>query len=249
MWRDFLKRIHPEGIPWPGSVLYNALSRSRIFQQHYRLLAEDIAAHCQEGSILDIGTGPARLLFCLHEVWPHVRLVGVDVSPAMARKARENLSRAGLSKVIHIQAAAAQHLPFADESFHTVVSSGTVHHWKDPVAGLNEVYRVLRAGGWGLMYDLVKDTPAEVLRHLTQEHGRFRVRLLRLHSLEEPFHTVSDFASLAGATPFRTGQVRFVGALCCLALARMAPPPEAHADRVQGADPCRRRQPDDDGRF
>lgn len=223
MWSAFLKRMHPEGIPWPGTVLYNALSRSRIFQEHYRLLAEDIAAHCRQGSILDIGTGPGRLLLSLHELCPDRRLVGVDVSTAMARKAQGNVCSPRLSKRIHILAAPAQRLPFADESFDAVVSSGTLHHWKDPTAGLNEVYRVLRTGGWALMYDLVKDTPPEVLQGLTRAHGRFRVRLLRLHSLEEPFHTVGDLASLAEATPFRTGQVRFVGALCCLALTRPAP--------------------------
>lgn len=223
MWSDFLKRMHPEGIPWPGTVLYNALSRSRIFQDHYRLLGEDIAAHCQEGCILDIGTGPGRLLLSLHRHCPSVRLVGVDVSSGMARKAQENVCRAGLCKMIHILAAPAQHLPFADESFDAVVSSGTLHHWKDPAAGLNEVYRVLRADGWALMYDLVKDTPPEILQGLTKAHGRFRVRLLQLHSFEEPFHTVGDFASLTGATPFGRGQVRFVGALCCLSLTKPAP--------------------------
>jgi hypothetical protein len=24
-WRQFVKRLHPEGISWPGSVLYNAI--------------------------------------------------------------------------------------------------------------------------------------------------------------------------------------------------------------------------------
>lgn len=223
MWSDLLKRMHPEGIPWPGTVLYDALSRSRIFQEHYRLLAEDIAAHCRQGSILDIGTGPGRLLLSLHELRPDRRLIGVDVSTAMARQAQENVRRAGLSNVIQILAAPAQRLPFADQSFDVVVSSGALHHWKNATAGLNEVYRVLRTGGWALMYDLVKDTPPKILQGLTKAHGRFRVRLLQLHSLEEPFHTVGDLASLAEATLFRTGQVRFVGALCCLALTKPVP--------------------------
>ena len=222
MWRRLLKRIHPEGIPWPGSVLYNALSRTRIFRQHYRLLAQDISGYCREGSILDVGTGPGRLLLSLHEFCPRARLIGVDISRAMVAKARENLARAGLSDVIQVQVSAAQQLPFGADSFDAVVSTGSVHHWKDPTAAFNDAYRVLRPGGWALMYDLVADTPREVLQNLTREHGRFRVLFLRLHSLEEPFHTVDAFASLAGLTSFKTGQVRFVGALCCLAMQKPA---------------------------
>ena len=169
-----------------------------------------------------MGTGPGRLLFSLHQSCPRARLVGVDISGAMVAKARENLARAGLSGVIHVQVSAAQELPFGSDSFDAVVSTGSVHHWKDPTAGLNEVYRVLRPGGWALMYDLVADTPREVLQNLTRAHGRFRVLLLQLHSLEEPFRTVAAFASLAGLTSFRTGQIRFVGALCCLGMQKPA---------------------------
>jgi len=50
MWRNLLQRIHPQGIPWPASLVYNAISRGRIFQDHYRLVAEDILARCPQGS-------------------------------------------------------------------------------------------------------------------------------------------------------------------------------------------------------
>ncbi len=64
-----MKLIHPEGIPWPGSVFYNAISSSTIFMKHYELAAEDILSHCsaqhpfrEQGTLLDIGTGPAPLV-------------------------------------------------------------------------------------------------------------------------------------------------------------------------------------------
>lgn len=218
LWRHLLKRFHPEGIPWPGTVLYNRISRSFVFQDHYRLLAHDIAAHCPEGNLLDIGTGPGWLLLRLHECRPGLRLTGVDISPAMAAQAKHNAALAGVAKAIDIQAAAADHLPFAAGSFDIVVSTGSIHHWKDVGSGLGEVHRVLRPGGYGLMYDLVADTPPHVLKDLKQKYGLYRTLLLRLHSLEEPFQTVEEFESLAAATPFGTGQIRFVGVLCCLTL-------------------------------
>jgi ubiquinone/menaquinone biosynthesis C-methylase UbiE len=141
----------------------------------------------------------------------------------MVAQAKHNVAQAGLSQVVDIQVAAADHLPFATASFDIVVSTGSIHHWKDLGAGLAEVYRVLRPGGYGLMYDLVADTPPQVVKELKQKYGLYRALLLRLHSLEEPFHTVEEFESLAAATPFRTGRVRFVGALCCLILKKEPP--------------------------
>ena len=56
--RRLLKIFHPEGIPWPGTAFYNAISETTIFQRNYELVAKDILSYCLEGSILDIGTGP-----------------------------------------------------------------------------------------------------------------------------------------------------------------------------------------------
>ena len=41
-------------------------------------------------------------------------------------------------------AAAAEHLPFADQSFDAAMAFSTVPHWRDPVAGLREMQRVAR---------------------------------------------------------------------------------------------------------
>ena len=33
--RNILKRFHPEGILFPGTKIYNAVSQTDIFQRHY----------------------------------------------------------------------------------------------------------------------------------------------------------------------------------------------------------------------
>lgn len=40
--------------------------------------------------------------------------------------------------------AAAEHLPFADQSFDAAMAFSTIHHWQDPWAGLREMRRVAR---------------------------------------------------------------------------------------------------------
>src|SRR5215472_12285686 len=41
-------------------------------------------------------------------------------------------------------AAAAESLPFEDQSFDAAMAFSTIHHWQDPVAGLREMRRVAR---------------------------------------------------------------------------------------------------------
>jgi SAM-dependent methyltransferase len=41
-------------------------------------------------------------------------------------------------------AAAAESLPFADQSFDAAMAFATIHHWPDPIAGLREMRRVAR---------------------------------------------------------------------------------------------------------
>jgi SAM-dependent methyltransferase len=216
--RRLLKVFHLEGIPWPGSVFYNAISGVDIFQRHYELVAADILRHCPSGAILDIGTGPGWLLVKLQALAPGLSLTGMDISPAMVSKARGNLAKAGLASIVEIRQGAAQNLPFEDYSFDAVVSTGSIHHWNDPTAGLNEIHRVLRPGGCALLYDIVSDTPAEVLHQSGRDFGRLEIWLCWLHSYEEPFYSREAFQKLAGPSRFGEGSIRFVGVMCCLAL-------------------------------
>ena len=220
--RRLLKIIHPEGIPWPGTVIYNVISETRIFQGHYELVAEDILSYCSQGSILDIGTGPGWLLVRLHQKARGLRLTGLDVSPSMIGKARKNMADLGLSDVIEVKVGSASNMPFPECTFDAIVSTGSIHHWKEPTAGLNDVYRVLKDGGYALMYDLVSDTPASVLKETARQFGKLKMVLLWLHAFEEPFYSREDFGLLPRGTLFREGRTRFVGVMCCLVLRKTA---------------------------
>lgn len=216
------KRLHMEGIPGLLVPFYDRLTGSRIFRRHYQLVAEDIARYATEGHLLDVGTGPGWLLIKLHEVSPGLRLTGLDASLAMVERARAHLARARLSDGIEVVLGNADNMPFPDARFNLVVSTGSIHHWRNPLAGLNEVHRVLRPGGHALIYDLVRGTPRHILREARREFGLARLLLFWLHAFEEPFYTEARLKSLAGATLFGGGETRYVGVLCCLVLRRRA---------------------------
>lgn len=223
-----MKRIHPEGIPWPGSVFYNAVSRTKIFHRHYELVARDVA-HCGTAEcLLDIGTGPGHLLLAMRKTLPDAKLVGVDVSPAMVAQARRNIEACGRDSRIEVRVADANALPFADGTFDLVVSTASLHHWKHVLHALSETHRVLKVNGCALLYDLVRDMPKEVRNDVRAQFGAFRLALLWLHSFEEPFLNVEEMEALGRRTDFVVEGTRFTGALCCLMLRKA--PPEANTD-------------------
>jgi SAM-dependent methyltransferase len=221
-WRQFMKRLHPEGIPWPGSVLYNALSSTKIFLEHYDLVAHDVASFGAAQSILDIGTGPGQLLLAMRKTLPDAKLVGIDISSAMVAQAERNLETYGRDPRIEVRVAGADALPFADGTFDRVVSTGSLHHWKDPIHALAEAHRVLKVDGYALLYDLVRDMPKGVYGEVRARFGGFRLGLLWLHSFEEPFLNVEEMEALGRRTDFTVKGTRFTGALCCLVLQKIA---------------------------
>lgn len=212
-WGGLIKRFHPEGTPWPGSLLYNALSGSEIFLHHYDLVARDLLAYGTAERILDVGTGPGRLLPALRKTFPNTDLVGVDISSAMLEQARRNLSPLEREGRTEICVASANNLPFADASFDRVVSTASLHHWKDPGRAISEVHRVLKDAGYALMYDLVRAMPQTIAKEVRGRFGGFRFALLWLHSFEEPFLSAEEMAVLGRESDFLLEGTRFTGAL------------------------------------
>jgi ubiquinone/menaquinone biosynthesis C-methylase UbiE len=186
--------------------------------RHYELAAENILSHCSHGTLLDIGTGPARLLLKLHQQSPGMRLVGIDSSAAMVTQAKQNVAQAGLSEFIEVKEGSASSIPFPYRSFDIVVSTVSMHHWKQPEACLNEIYRVLKDNSYALIYDIVSDTPKNTWNEIKQEFGRLKASMFWLHSFEEPFYTRQNFEAIAQSSFFGKGRTQLFGLFCCLIL-------------------------------
>jgi SAM-dependent methyltransferase len=65
------------------------------------------------------------------------------------RRARE----LGLSERVRFVQGSALELPLADDSFDVVTSVASIKHWPDQGRGLSECLRVLRPGGWVLVFE------------------------------------------------------------------------------------------------
>jgi ubiquinone/menaquinone biosynthesis C-methylase UbiE len=141
-------------IEGPAAEHYDRFSRW-LMPRVYRAVAADVrSAVTENGAVLDVGTGPGRLLIELSLTRPDLQLIGVDPSEDMVALSRANALKAGMANRISVRAGYVEDLPFSPESFDMVVSTFSAHHWADPARGLAEQARVLRQGGQLRIYDL-----------------------------------------------------------------------------------------------
>ena len=100
--------------------------------------------HIRPGErVLDVGVGTGLGLPFYPE---HAKVVGIDLSEGMLRKARQRVRQENLGWV-HLTLGNALELPFGDGVFDHVVLSHVVSVVSDPVKLVRETRRVVRPGG------------------------------------------------------------------------------------------------------
>src|ERR1700730_14808723 len=87
------------------------------------------------GRILEVGGGTG---ISLPHYSPPNRLLGVDISEPMLRKAKERVAEFGLTNVEGLWVMDAEHLSFPDASFDVVVAQYVITTVPDPEATLDE---------------------------------------------------------------------------------------------------------------
>jgi ubiquinone/menaquinone biosynthesis C-methylase UbiE len=103
----------------------------------------DFAVPRRPVSLLDIGCGTGNLLAAAAGLFPEARLVGVDPSAALLRKARARVELAGAE----LLDGAAEGLPFPDADFDGCLSLLVLQEFADRFGTLREMRRVTRPGG------------------------------------------------------------------------------------------------------
>lgn len=104
-------------------------------------------------SLLDIPCGTGELEPRLLERWPHLNIVGADLSARMLQQAR---AKDASGRVRWIEADATR-LPLGDAAFDVVVCASSFHCFRQPQAALDEFHRVLRPQGRLMLVDWCDD--------------------------------------------------------------------------------------------
>jgi ubiquinone/menaquinone biosynthesis C-methylase UbiE len=101
-------------------------------------------------SVLDVGCGTGWATLQSARQARAARACGVDLSPAMIRRA---IALADGVPNVEFRVADAEALPYAEATFDAVLCCHSFHHYSEPLRALGEIRRVLRPRGRFVLLD------------------------------------------------------------------------------------------------
>ena len=121
--------------------------------------------------ILDIATGTGDFAIEALKLSPE-KIIGVDISEGMLAVGREKIKKINKESIITLQQGDSESLNFPNNYFDAVIVSFGVRNFQSLIAGLTDMYRVMKPGGTCVIVEFSKPRafPVKQLYHLYSKY-------------------------------------------------------------------------------
>ena len=177
----------------------------------YRRQAPELTDGLPRGAkVLEIAPGPGYLSLELARLG-RFHVSGLDISRTFVELASATARQAGLA--IDFRHGDVADIPFEAGSFDLIVCQAAFKNFTRPVRALDEMHRVLRAGGTAVIQDLSKDASnADIDREVRgmklSRFNAFTTKLILGTALRRRAYSPAQLEGLVAESSFRTCDIR-----------------------------------------
>ncbi|HTY84475.1 MAG TPA: methyltransferase domain-containing protein [Silvibacterium sp.] len=193
------------GMGMEGSIARWYDKTTRKDMPEYQKVASEIDTMLAAGGdILEVAPGPGFLAIELAKCGRH-RVTGLDISKTFVDIACRNAEAARVK--IDFRNGNASRMPFGEGSFDFVVCRAAFKNLSEPMKAIEEMHRVLRPGGKGVIIDLRRDASMTMISTYVDRmgmgvwNGLFTKMIFRFMLIRRAY-TVPEFKQMLAKVPF-----------------------------------------------
>ncbi|MBC8484881.1 MAG: class I SAM-dependent methyltransferase, partial [Bacteroidetes bacterium] len=143
-----------------GASMYDRFLDVEPINIRLKEIASSVVSKIEKGLLLDVGTGPGRLLLEINQLNPDIELYGLDISASMINIARNNLKNVP----VKLQVGSIKQTNYDSNFFSIITCSGSFYLWDYPIESIEEIYRILKNGQTAYLFEAYKDINNEEFR-------------------------------------------------------------------------------------
>jgi ubiquinone/menaquinone biosynthesis C-methylase UbiE len=177
----------------------------------FQKLARRISHQLPDGSsVLEVAPGPGYFSIELARLGSY-SITGLDISHTFVEMGRKKAADVGVH--VDFRQGNVSSMPFPNDTFDFLLCRAAFKNFGHPVRALEEMRRVLKPGGHGMIIDLRKDASPESINHAVNAMGlstlnRVVTKLTFRLMLLKRAYTREQFEQLLAQANFRSVDIR-----------------------------------------